>query len=206
MMSCPVIVRRRRYSQVIKLFLCGLAVVLLVVCIQSMMVGNTTGPGVGEVITITRYTATVVRDNINSRHVSTTDSLSPGTASERSHSLLVVGQHATRGTPSQPHGDYVSVQGLRDIVAEMNKMEVVLNSDKYPVLTSDKGLVIIVQVHRRLGYLRQFIESLRIAHEVEHILLVVSHDYYNTQINKLVQSITFCKVHHVHTLIFPHNL
>lgn len=43
-------------------------------------------------------------------------------------------------------------------------------------------------------YLRHTIISLAQAAGIENALLVFSHDYYDEEINKLVQKIDFCKV------------
>lgn len=86
-----------------------------------------------------------------------------------------------------------SLEALRDTVARLNKEERILNAERYPALSND-GIVVIVQVHTRVGYLRYLIESLKAARDVASILLVVSHDFYSVEINSLVRNITFCKV------------
>eukprot|EP00731_Ephydatia_muelleri_P003558 Em0001g3558a len=81
---------------------------------------------------------------------------------------------------------------LRRTVLELNAKETVQNAGKFPPLT-DEGLVIVVQVHKRLGYLRHLLRSLQEAKGIEDVLLVISHDYYDEQINEAVREITFCK-------------
>uniref|UniRef100_A0A182IMD7 Alpha-1,6-mannosyl-glycoprotein 2-beta-N-acetylglucosaminyltransferase n=1 Tax=Anopheles atroparvus TaxID=41427 RepID=A0A182IMD7_ANOAO len=49
-------------------------------------------------------------------------------------------------------------------------------------------------VHKRITYLRHLIVSLAQARDISRTLLVFSHDYYDDDINDLVQSIDFCKV------------
>lgn len=73
-------------------------------------------------------------------------------------------------------------------------MERILNGDRFPALSSEDGLVVVVQVHDRVRYLRQLFESLRVARGVANILLVVSHDYFSKELNSAVNSIDFCKV------------
>lgn len=51
-----------------------------------------------------------------------------------------------------------------------------------------------LQVHTRITYLRHLIVSLAQARDIDKTLLVFSHDYYDEDINDLVQSIDFCKV------------
>ena len=93
--------------------------------------------------------------------------------------------------PSQIGPD--SLELLRQHVLKLNTQQRVLNSDKFPPLSPD-GLVLVVQVHRREGYLKQLLESLRQAKGIENVLLVISHDYFYDEMNDLVQSIDFCRV------------
>lgn len=51
-----------------------------------------------------------------------------------------------------------------------------------------------MQVHTRITYLRHLIVSLAQAKDISKILLIFSHDYYDEDINDLVQTIDFCKV------------
>lgn len=60
-----------------------------------------------------------------------------------------------------------------------------------------------LQVHNRITYLRHLIVSLAQAPGISQTLVVFSHDYYNEEINALVQSIDFCKVMQ---LFYPYSL
>lgn len=51
-----------------------------------------------------------------------------------------------------------------------------------------------LQVHTRITYLRHLIVSLAQAKDISKTLLIFSHDYYDEDINDLVQTIDFCKV------------
>lgn len=55
-------------------------------------------------------------------------------------------------------------------------------------------VVILIQVHSRVNYLKELIESLRSTRHIEDALVVFSHDFNSAEINKLVQSIEFCAV------------
>ena len=55
-------------------------------------------------------------------------------------------------------------------------------------------LVILVQVHSRLNYLKELIESLRQTKYIEESLVVFSHDIYDTEMNNLIENIDFCAV------------
>ena len=86
-----------------------------------------------------------------------------------------------------------SLELLRQRLVSLNQEEKILNSDKFPPLASD-DIILIVQVHKRLGYLKQLFESLRAARDIGKVLLVVSHDYYYDEMNQLVETVDFCKV------------
>lgn len=57
-----------------------------------------------------------------------------------------------------------------------------------------KFMVILVQVHSRVSYLNELIKSLQKTNYIEQTLVIFSHDFYDEQINKLVDSIDFCAV------------
>jgi hypothetical protein len=57
-----------------------------------------------------------------------------------------------------------------------------------------KWFPLIFQIHDRITYLRHLIVSLAQARGISQALLVFSHDYYDEEINNLVQSVDFCKV------------
>ena len=59
---------------------------------------------------------------------------------------------------------------------------------------ANNSIVIVVQVHKRITYLRHLIVSLAQARDISKTLLIFSHDFYDEEINELVQSIDFCKV------------
>ena len=86
-----------------------------------------------------------------------------------------------------------SLELLQQRLVSLNQQEKILNSDRFPPLASD-DIVLIVQVHKRLGYLKQLLESLRAARDIDKVLLVVSHDYYYDEMNQLVETVEFCKV------------
>ena len=93
--------------------------------------------------------------------------------------------------PSQFGPD--SIQLLREHLFRLNQEQRVWNADKFPPLAAD-GIVLIVQVHRRDGYLRQLFNSMRNVRGIEKVLLVISHDYYYDDIMQLVRSVDFCRV------------
>lgn len=78
-------------------------------------------------------------------------------------------------------------------IKHYNKLQHILNEDRFGPLKSD-SVVIVVQVHNRIEYLRYLITSLAQAKDISKTLLIFSHDYYDENINDLIQKIDFCKV------------
>lgn len=55
-------------------------------------------------------------------------------------------------------------------------------------------LVILVQVHSRIDNLRELIRSFAQTKDIEKTLIIFSHDVYDAELNKLIESIDFCAV------------
>ena len=68
------------------------------------------------------------------------------------------------------------------------------NLDKFDLRSGAEAVVIVVQVHNRVEYLRHLIDSLRKSKGIENSLVIFSHDLYHEGMNALVQSIDFCPV------------
>jgi hypothetical protein len=64
-------------------------------------------------------------------------------------------------------------------------------------------IVILVQVHSRLSYLRELIGSLNRTRFIEKTLVIFSHDVYDPQMNRLVDSIEFCATLQI---FYPYSL
>ncbi|XP_031625273.1 alpha-1,6-mannosyl-glycoprotein 2-beta-N-acetylglucosaminyltransferase-like [Contarinia nasturtii] len=73
------------------------------------------------------------------------------------------------------------------------KAQQVQNDNLFEPLRND-SLVIVIQVHTRIEYLRHLIESLAKTRNISDTLLIFSHDYNDDKINELVRSIEFCRV------------
>ena len=82
---------------------------------------------------------------------------------------------------------------LRILVSKLNRRQKILNIDKFPSRPKD-GIILIVQVHKRLEYLAELLDSLDKVSMIENVLLVISHDYYSTSINEVIKQIEFCQV------------
>ncbi len=73
---------------------------------------------------------------------------------------------------------------------DMNEAQLLRNEELFGPVTNDT-VVIAVQVHNRLQYLRQLIVSLSQARDIERTLIVFSHDFWDPEINRLVASVDF---------------
>jgi len=91
---------------------------------------------------------------------------------------------------SEKDFDSVSVNILENIY-KANKDQKIYNEDLLGPVTN-KTVVIAIQVHDRIQYLRHLIKSFSLAKGIEHTLLVFSHDVWDENINYLVRSIDFC--------------
>ncbi|KAJ9601130.1 hypothetical protein L9F63_000709 [Diploptera punctata] len=96
----------------------------------------------------------------------------------------------------------LNISDIRRNIERYNDMQQVLNEEIFGPVQND-SLVIVVQVHTRIIYLRHLIVSLAQARDIETVLLVFSHDYYDEEINELVQSVDFCKVMQI---FYPHSI
>uniref|UniRef100_A0AAF5PH13 Alpha-1,6-mannosyl-glycoprotein 2-beta-N-acetylglucosaminyltransferase n=1 Tax=Wuchereria bancrofti TaxID=6293 RepID=A0AAF5PH13_WUCBA len=78
----------------------------------------------------------------------------------------------------------------------------ILNTDKYIQLQSIE-IVLVVQVHNRIEYLKELIATLKDARYIETTLLIFSHDYSSALINKLITGIDFCLVMQI---FYPYSI
>lgn len=82
---------------------------------------------------------------------------------------------------------------IRDNIKQYNEEQNVINGEIYGSLSND-SVVVVIQVHNRIHYLKYLIESLSKAQDINQVLLIFSHDIYENDMNQLIQNITFCKV------------
>ncbi|KAF4517334.1 hypothetical protein B566_EDAN007287, partial [Ephemera danica] len=87
----------------------------------------------------------------------------------------------------------LNISQIQRSIETLNLQQRVHNEDSFGQLHND-SLVIVVQVHTRITYLRHLIVSLAQARGIENVLLVISHDHFDPELNDLVRSIDFCKV------------
>lgn len=77
------------------------------------------------------------------------------------------------------------------------------NLDLYPSLPKDH-IVIVLYVHNRPQYLKVVVESLSRVEGINETLLIVSHDGYFEEMNKIVEGIKFCRVKQIFAPYSPH--
>ncbi|KAL3623770.1 Alpha-1,6-mannosyl-glycoprotein 2-beta-N-acetylglucosaminyltransferase [Castilleja foliolosa] len=77
------------------------------------------------------------------------------------------------------------------------------NLDLYPTLAKNH-IVIVLYVHNRPQYLRLVVDSLSRVEGISETLLIVSHDGYFKEMNKIVEDIKFCQVKQIFAPFSPH--
>lgn len=93
-------------------------------------------------------------------------------------------------------------EDLRDVVHKLNTEQIIYNLEKIDKLPKD-FVVVVVQVHKRVEYFKELLDSLQRSKGIEGVLLVVSHDYYTDEMNALIRMIKFCPVVQI---FFPYSL
>nr|ACU19923.1 unknown [Glycine max] len=77
------------------------------------------------------------------------------------------------------------------------------NLDLYPTLAKDR-IVVVLYVHNRPQYLKVVVESLSQVVGISETLLIVSHDGYIEEMNKIIDGIKFCQVKQIYATYSPH--
>lgn len=77
------------------------------------------------------------------------------------------------------------------------------NMDLYPTLAKDH-IIIVLYVHNRPQYLQLVVDSLSNVVGISETLLIVSHDGYFEEMNKIVEGIKFCQVKQIFAPYSPH--
>jgi hypothetical protein len=83
---------------------------------------------------------------------------------------------------------------INEYIHEANQKQQIFNLDKFDLLASDNAVVIVVQIHNRIDYLKYLIDSLAKSKDIHQTLLIFSHDWFNDEMNELVRSVDFCPV------------
>ena len=85
------------------------------------------------------------------------------------------------------------VDKLKNFAEDMNERQIIFNRDEFPNRPRN-GIIVVVQVHKRLEYLVHLLSSLEKAIGVENVLLIISSDWYSDSIMDAVKKIKFCQV------------
>ena len=88
----------------------------------------------------------------------------------------------------------INATEIREFIVRSNAEQTVHNLDKFDLRAGSETLVLVVQVHNRADYLKHLVDSLRRAKNIEHSLLIFSHDIYDEEVNTIVKAIDFCPV------------
>eukprot|EP00111_Clytia_hemisphaerica_P016308 TCONS_00048294-protein len=91
---------------------------------------------------------------------------------------------------------------LREAVRKLNDEQLIYNKEMLKKLPKDY-IVMVVQVHKRVEYFKELLDSMQRAKDIGSTLLVVSHDYYTDEMNALIRMIKFCPVVQI---FFPFSL
>ncbi|XP_032528238.2 alpha-1,6-mannosyl-glycoprotein 2-beta-N-acetylglucosaminyltransferase isoform X3 [Danaus plexippus] len=117
------------------------------------------------------------------------------------HKYLTVHSKNTTGNSTERYGPK-NITEMRRAIDRMNDAQTIYNEDIFGPVQNDT-IIIAIQVHTRLTYLRHLIVSLAQARDIDKALLIFSHDYYDEEINSLVRSIDFTKVMQI---FYPHSI
>ena len=107
---------------------------------------------------------------------------------ERIHGL----PNETQITPKAVVVSDTKIARILDKIKSINEEQSIKNEDIFgPV--NNATVIIAIQVHNRLQYLRQLVISLSQASGIDKTLIIFSHDYWDDAINDLVNSVDFAK-------------
>ncbi|XP_054260444.1 alpha-1,6-mannosyl-glycoprotein 2-beta-N-acetylglucosaminyltransferase isoform X1 [Macrosteles quadrilineatus] len=109
-------------------------------------------------------------------------------------------QHLTSNFSEVPH--QLTIEEIKRNIMKYNSAQIVHNEDVFGPVQNDT-IIIVIQIHTRLVYLRHLIVSLAQARHIESTLIIFSHDFYDEEINELVQSVDFAKVMQI---FYPHSI
>lgn len=107
--------------------------------------------------------------------------------------LKTAGSNSSQATNNNDRYQAFNISDTQRSMERYNEYQTIINEEVFGPLMND-SVIIVVQVHKRITYLRHLIVSLAQARDISKTLLIFSHDFYDEEINELVQSIDFCKV------------
>ena len=90
--------------------------------------------------------------------------------------------------------DTLSFQEIQEHITRINSAQTILNLDTYDLRAGSDTVVVVIQVHNRAEYLRHLVDSFSNARNIDKVLLIFSHDFFSSEVEEIVHSITFCPV------------
>ena len=90
--------------------------------------------------------------------------------------------------------DAQDLEAIKREILRINKEQFISNLHKFPLKLKSESVVIVIQVHDRGEYLKILLESLKQVEKIRNSLVIISHDVYSEEINKLVAEVDFCPV------------
>lgn len=117
------------------------------------------------------------------------------------HKYLTVHPRNASANTTEKYGTK-NVSDILRAITKANEAQTIYNKDIFGPVQNDT-IIIAIQVHTRLTYLRHLIVSLAQARDIDKTLLIFSHDYYDDEINNLVRSIDFTKVMQI---FYPYSI
>ncbi|XP_052771570.1 alpha-1,6-mannosyl-glycoprotein 2-beta-N-acetylglucosaminyltransferase-like isoform X2 [Mya arenaria] len=103
----------------------------------------------------------------------------------------------------QSNIDAENLTQIEQEITRINSEQNIRNLYRYGLKLNHESVVVLVQVHDRLEYLRILLDSLREVRGIDKTLLIISHDVYLPALNALVREVDFCPVLQI---FFPHSL
>lgn len=91
--------------------------------------------------------------------------------------------------------NHTTIEFYRKFVAQKNQEQFMYNSNLFSSETT--RYILFVQVHKRIVYLKKFIQMLQAVETINETLVIFSHDFIDADINTLVTSITFVPVRYI---------
>ncbi|XP_022727946.1 alpha-1,6-mannosyl-glycoprotein 2-beta-N-acetylglucosaminyltransferase-like [Durio zibethinus] len=133
--------------------------------------------------------------------------------------LLLIGSFRTNGTPasngldedlsasvdSESSSEKLNLPKQNEFSIQLEKLNRLppRNIDLYPKLAKDH-ITIVLYVHNRPQYLQVVVKSLSKVVGIAETLLIVSHDGYFEEMNKIVEGIKFCQLKQIFAPYSPH--
>lgn len=130
---------------------------------------------------------------------------SSGVSHEVSQNAIEINSNTKLTTDFTQLGTEINLPKQNELSAFLEKRNQLppKNSDLFPKLPKDH-ITIVLYVHNRAQYLKIVVDSLSKVVGIGETLLIVSHDGYFDEMNKIVEGIRFCRVKQIFAPYSPH--